>query len=521
MRLPIIEHTGNASLKVIGAFHGLNKNLVCQDTEFFDMKNISTRFYPAIGTRERRGKVSGSVENPGGLYYKNGLFWIDGEKAFYKGSEIGAVSAGEKQLVGMGAYIVIWPDKAAFNTHTGEWTQIEELFLPEGEVMFDPLSKDSAFTKISVAGIEKHFKKGDAVQITGCSNAEFNKTTVLKEVGSGYVVVTGALSKGFKNTGITFRRNAPDMDYICESNNRLWGCSSKNHEIYASKLGDPLNWNVFEGSSTDSYAVTVGTDEDFTGCTAHLGNILFFKENAIHKLMGAKPASFQITPYTLPGIRKGCERSIQIIKETLYYVGRDGVYGYDGATPYCISRNLGEVRLSEAVAGQQDGFLYISANDGSKRRLYVYDTETRLWSIEDETDFRYAVYGNGVLYYADGKGQIASIKGDRDETIDWYLESGDIREQTMNNKYISKLLFNIWLERKARVDVYVRWDDEPLWEHKGSITAEWNQTYSIPMIPKRCNKFRFRLAGKGQFKLIGIGRYIEGSTEVLHGIVFH
>lgn len=521
MRLPIISYTGNASLKVNGSFNGLNKNLVCHDTEFSDMKNISTKYYPAIGTREKRGEIIQTIEKLNGLYYKNGFFWLDGGTAYYAGAEVGTVSDGEKQIAGIGAYIVIWPDKIVFNTNTKEWLQIEKVFSPAGEVTFEPLSKDSAFTKILIGEIEKHFRKGDAVQISGCSNAEYNKTTVLQEVGSGYVIVTGALSNSFKNSGITFRRNAPDMDYICENNNRMWGCSSAAHEIYASKLGDPLNWNVFENASTDSYAVTVGSDEDFTGCTAHLGNILFFKEHTIHKVIGAKPASFQLVSDTLPGVRKGCEKSIRKIQETLYYVGRDGVYGYDGAMPYCISKNLGDIRLAEAVAGQQDGALYISADDGIGKKVYVYDTDNRLWSIEDNTVFRATVHADGKLYYANEQGQIAAIKGEKEECIDWYLESGDIREQSMNNKYISKLLFNIWLERKAKVDVYVRWDDEPLWEHKGSITAEWKQTYSLPIIPKRCNRFRFKLAGKGQFKLIGIGRYIENSTEVLHGIVFH
>lgn len=31
------------------------------------------------------------------------------------------------------------------------------------------------------------------------------------------------------------------------------------------------NWNCFEGIATDSYAASVGSDGDFTGCIGHMG----------------------------------------------------------------------------------------------------------------------------------------------------------------------------------------------------------------------------------------------------------
>ena len=66
----------------------------------------------------------------------------------------------------------------------------------------------------------------------------------------------------------------PELDFLCENENRLWGC--KGDTIYASKLGDPFNWNVFDGVSTDSYAVDVGSAGDFTGCFAYRGYPVFF-----------------------------------------------------------------------------------------------------------------------------------------------------------------------------------------------------------------------------------------------------
>ena len=68
---------------------------------------------------------------------------------------------------------------------------------------------------------------------------------------------------------VKLSRDIPDLDYVMESNNRLWGCRSEDNTIYASKLGDPLNWNYFQSLANDSYALDVGSDGEFTGCAAY------------------------------------------------------------------------------------------------------------------------------------------------------------------------------------------------------------------------------------------------------------
>jgi len=554
MRLPFISYTQNQRLKAIGDFAGLNKNLICNENEFSDMANISDRFYPAIGSREPRGSVTRTVERLNGLIYKDGLFWVSGTNAYYKGAAVGRVTDTKKQLVGMGAYIVIWPDKIVFNTSTKEWKGIEKNFSYKGYVTLKPFSKDSAFTCIYCPGIKSAFNDYDAVTISGITGdySDMNGSHVIQASGTDktlgeFITITYAMTmpvdqaataadaKAAQQEGRTAKtiyatsvrqnitlgakRSAPDMDFICEQNNRVWGCSSDKHEIYGSKLGDPTNWQSFEGISTDSYAVTVGSDGDFTACIGHMGYVLFFKEHTIHKLFGSKPSNFQLNTNGMNGVREGCEKSLQIINETLYYVGRDGVYSYDGSTPYLISKAFGQMRLQDAVAGKQDNRLYLSATDGEKYRVYVYDPQTTFWMVESDEQFKYTVY-DGNLMYADPSGNLRYIKGGK-EDVEWYLESGDIREQTLTNKYISKLMFNFWLANGASLDVYIRWDDEPIWEHKGQVSSNVNNTYTLPIIPIRCNKFRYRIVGKGEFKLIALGRYMEEASEVLHGIIKH
>ena len=83
---------------------------------------------------------------------------------------------------------------------------------------------------------------------------------------------------------LTIERKVPDMEYITECNNRLWGCSKDGHEIYASKLGDVKNWNCFRGNSMDSWAATIGSDGKFTGAITFLGYPMFFKEDSLIKI---------------------------------------------------------------------------------------------------------------------------------------------------------------------------------------------------------------------------------------------
>ena len=64
----------------------------------------------------------------------------------------------------------------------------------------------------------------------------------------------------FPAEGVKAERRVPDLEYLTECDNRVWGCSSSENVIYACKLGDPTNWFSYRGIAADSYAVTVGSD---------------------------------------------------------------------------------------------------------------------------------------------------------------------------------------------------------------------------------------------------------------------
>ena len=351
------------------------------------------------------------------------------------------------------------------------------------------------------------------------TNAGFNKSATIQELADNYIVVIGDLTEEFsQSSGLKITRTVPDMDYVCESENRLWGCSSENHEIYASKLGDPANWQAFEGISTDSYAVTVGSDGDFTGCISHLGYVMFFKGDTIHKVFGNKPSNYQVnTSSPMRGVREGCEKTLCVVNETLLYVSRNDVCSYDGAQPESISDNLKDLGFQAGAAGQYNGKYYASLQDKSgKWGLYVFDLAKQMWHKEDELHARFMAYGDGELYCIDEKGNLFTIVGERQEVIPWMMESGDLLEGSVQYKHVKRLMFRLQMGPGAEANVWLSYDNSPQWHKAATCVAERYRTYVLNVVPARCQSYRVRLTGYGEVALIALAKVIGEGSEI-HG----
>lgn len=98
-------------------FAGYDHNLKIPDGSFFDTENLTTEFYPLLATRRKRGWVK-NLFGPGGLIDKVYLAYIDEGILYLNDSPtaLTGLTGGDKQLVGFGAYICIFPDKKYYNT---------------------------------------------------------------------------------------------------------------------------------------------------------------------------------------------------------------------------------------------------------------------------------------------------------------------------------------------------------------------------------------------------------------------
>ena len=348
----------------VNRFPGLDRRPRGQEGSFREMENLCAQGYPTLTVRRPRG-IAGSVTAPGGLTAKDGLIWVDGHTLYINGSAAGLVlSEGKKQLVSMGAWLLIWPDKLYINTKDlTDFGSLENKRVTEGEVSFtlcrpdgtaysgylaadtapeEPESGslwldtggektalrqygqdswtevDDVCVGLHAAGIGVGFRAGDGVSVSGCREEALNGSFQLRAAEEDCLVVT-ALPDGLSSQTepVTVERSVPDMDYVVESGNRLWGCKygivdgQAVNAVYASKLGDFKNWNCFAGLSTDSYAASRGSDGKFTGAADYLGSPLFFKENCVERVYPSANGAHQIVTVQCPGVKDGSGGSLQ------------------------------------------------------------------------------------------------------------------------------------------------------------------------------------------------------------------
>ena len=336
----------------------------------------------------------------------------------------------------------------------------------------------------------------------------------------------------FPAEGVKVERRVPDLEYLTECDNRVWGCSSSENVIYACKLGDPTNWFSYRGIAADSYAVTVGSDGPFTGAATCMGYALFFKENTLHKLYGSKPSDFQLTSLRCRGVAKNAARSLCVLNETLYYLSPDGVMAWDGSIPTKVSGVLDSGRLSNvqsAVGGALDGRYYLhiaraAAGEGVAR-LLVYDTERALWSEEDVCSYEMTSTG-GQLYLWDGQALWAADPSREtdwqstdgvEEKLNFELVTGDIGLDGAEDRYLSRLTLRLDAECGSTVTVAASYDGGP-WETVAELAAQnVRRSYDMPFVPRRHGTLRLRLKGRGQITLRSIAKTVAAAKGGITG----
>ena len=579
MKYPYLSEL-NTTRELIDVFRGYNHNLRIGDGEFYEMKNLSSNDYPILSPRPVRG-VYATPNIPQGMISKDALCYVDGGDFIINEHRVSmglTVDDAPKSLISMGAYVIIMPDKKYINTaDLSDYGPIEASVTTAGTVTFSLCKEDGndyadvavqstepsspknfdlwldtstvpnalkqysetskmwvsiATTCIKIAsyGIGIPFNEGDGVTISGIEDAalsDLNNTMIVQAKSDHYIVVTGIIDKVItQETAMSVKRQMPNMDFVIESENRLWGCrygTALNgevvNEIYASKLGDFKNWNCFNGISTDSYAVTVGTDGQFTGAVTHLGYPLFFKENCMHKIYGNYPANYQVLTTACRGVQKGCSRSLSIVNETLYYKARTGVCAYDGSLPVEISSALGDVVYGDAVAGSIGNKYYISMKDNEGNfHLFVYDAAKGMWHREDDTEAVQFCNCRGDLYYIDHDyNQIKTVKGTgvpEKKAIKWEAVTGLIGTSSPDKKYISRLDVRMSLPFGARVFFFIQYDSSKEWEQLYSAVGTSLKSFPVPIKPKRCDHFRLKIVGEGDAKIFSICKTIEQGSDV-------
>ena len=588
-------HENATTQQVTDIFKGYNRNAKIGDGEFADMQNLTSSHYPLLANRKPRGMVA-NLDDPKAMLSKTKLAYIDGNRLFYDGEDVTAwlVSAGceisaetgPKQMISMGAYIVIFPDKLYMNTEnfedcghleaefsadasntpvtytmcrndgaeygTATVSDAEPKEPSNGDTWVDTSGTEhqlkvynsysmtwtqvpTVYTKISCTGIGKEFEQYDGVDISGCTVSDVSVqkqieslcgSKVIQFKGDDFIVIIGLIDKVCiqESGNVRVSRTVPDLDFVTEAENRLWGCrygvvnGETVNEICCSALGNFKSWNQFAGISTDSWRASVGTDGEWTGAITHLGNPIFFKEHGMHKVYINSTGAHQIVDLVCRGVQKGSERSLTVVNETLFYKSLTDICAYDGSLPVSVSEPLGPDRYYDAAGGALGEKYYVSMRDSSgERHFFVFDTKRGFWHREDGTYAVAFARSNSELYYMDA-GQkllmcIGGTDGVQEEAVPWSATTGLIGYSTIEQKYISRLNLRMKLPKGAVADVYVEYDSDGIWRHAGHMEGNGMGTFMLPLRPRRCDHFRFKIEGEGEVRVFSFAKIFEVGSD--------
>ncbi len=516
-------------------FGGLNHTLGAEDGELWDMRNLTSDYYPLLASRQER-MLFRTLTEPGGLFSWDALCWVDGTDFYYDGEIKGTVTAGEKTFTALGAYIVILPDKAYYNTAADEFGSLESTWSGDSLTFTNGLlyEEEAECNTLYCEGVDwsAYFSAGDAVTIEGCTtHEENNKTPIIREIDGDKMyfyeyVFTLDGDEGtteYTETGtLTISRTVPDLLYICENENRLWGCDSTT--IYASKLGDIFNWNVYDGLDTDAYAVDTGSAGSFTGCVSYLGYPIFFKEDHIYKVYGSLPSNYEVMGSATLGVAAGSAGSLAIAGELLFYLSRAGIMAYSGGIPQPVGGAFGLERYKTAGGGSGGLQSYVSMEDADGTwLLFVYDTQRGMWHTEDETHATHFARYGGNLYFLNEAGAIwitGTILDPPEEataegTISWEAEFGDFTEENPNKKGVSKIQIRLELDEGASMEVWIQFDTDGDWQQVSSALGEGvKRSYYLPIIPRRGDHYRLKLTGEGGCRVYSLVRESYTGSEL-------
>lgn len=607
-------------LQVVQQFQGVNKGLHISEGEFSDMKNMSNDYFPVLGTRKKRGIIN-TLTKPMGICGGDTLIYVDDNKLYIDNSLVLQLDETnkERQLVRMGAYLCIFPDGLVYNVISHESQSIENTTVTSTTVTMrmckldgteftnvnthigdtEPADKTTqpywldtssepvilkmwsdtysmwtsvatTYVKIASTGIGEGFKEYDSVKVSGITvkgynDYDFNDTLIVYAADTDYIIVAGLIDLYHTQTEpVTVKRELPIMDYVCELDNRLWGCryglnndGEFVNEVYGSKLGDPTNWYSFPGLNGDSYIASCGSQGEFTGIASYAGYVFFFKEDGFHKLYGNRPSNFQMIWRPCRGVAKGASKSLAVVDEVLFFKARDAVVAYDGSEN-TVSLNLGIEPYFEGVGVAYRNKYYLSMRDADYHyKLYVYDITKGTWCVEDNLKANYAAYANNATYIIDNDGKLFCInneaiftvlfphqivkqeniivvdgieydsfynfpsenlypgpiiEGEMEDTLEWSFTTGDLGLDNPYNKYVKRINLRMQQDVNSKVKIEVEYDSSGEWEYVTEHYTAKKKSYEIPIAVRRADHVRLRISGWGEFRLYSLTKAVEGGS---------
>lgn len=586
MRLPLLPAPRTVRV-VTDAFRGYNHNLKIGAGEMFDTENLSSDAFPLLSRRKPRA-LRARLTKPSGLLGGDTLLWIEDDRLYVDGAAtelVLPVHYNRRQLVRMGHYVVIFPDQVYYNLGRPEDRgSLNARYESDGPFRFAPCDADgqpypspsvaaaapenpengalwlntaegtllrfssvqslwlrveSVYTRVSFPSrgeLPGLFRAGDGVTVSGLDPEGLDGEKCLALVGGGeseddYVVLPGLAAPGARDWGrVILTREAPNLDFVIECQNRLWGCHYYDgpwgetvNELYCCALGDFTNWRRYQGLSDDAWAASIGAPGDWTGAVNYLGRPTFFKEDRMYVVTVSPRGAHRVDETPCRGVEAGSGDSLAAVGETLFYKSREGVMAWQGGFPSAVGAAVfGEVSYRDAVAGAIGSKYYLSMRsgegEGERDDLFVYDTARGLWLREDGLGLRRLSAAGGELWALDRQGRLLGLTGagpgEPETGIPWRIETGLLYTELPDKKYVSRYNLRLQMARDAHARIYIEYDSVPGWTESGELRLAGVGTVTVPIRPRRCDHLRMKIEGEGEFKLLSVARIVEAGSDV-------
>lgn len=449
--------TFKSSTHAITGFRGLNRQPVIEEGETSECLNLRLASAPAMTVRGGRSIYGEVVGTPQSMIEADGkLAWVSGGKLFFDGEEVAGLqlSDGSKCMIEFWRKIFIFPDAKYYDIETGN---------------------------------------------------------------SGYMADvddSGELVEYPAEGGV------PAMDYVCVHNNRV--CGVKGNSIYISSLGNAMGsttvevngqpqkqygwtyWFTSDGTIAEagSWSGDVASEGEFTGIISWDNRVVALKDSFHHEVYGDYPSNYSIRSISRNGTLS--HKSIVEVNSALYYVSVNAVLTYAGGLESSVSRALAESYIG-GVAGTDGINYYLCLDNGVRKSLYVFETQTGTWAEDTPLDVvEFARVGNN-LYCLCEDGAIWLLNDSSiSERVPWHFVLNSQFLNLFNRVKCNYIRLHIQGLDKQDISIYTSVDGRP-----------WRLHYELPINREMAalkaymdiesgNVFRIKIGGLGDAVIYGL-----------------
>lgn len=487
---------------------------------YYAGENLCGDAYPAVQSRPPRRIWQRFASDVYGMFCAGDLYFANNSElskavSQYKVSVLGKINKLEKIFGTLGNQLLILPDFRVYDTDTGllksRYVNLllsNVLIQNQDYVDQEGIARTIRFNTLQCNDFNflDYFSPGDSVTLSGSFANDGIYTIRAVEEYCLRFDENSFVAEDMESCTLTVQPPYP-MGGVCTCDGRLWGYSEDT--IYATVPGDVTNWFRYDGDEQSSYCLRVPGSEPFTACVMHGGRPVFFKSNSMVEVYGDNPTNYAVVETPLSGVMAGSGASLCSVGGDMLYLSNNGVVRCSGSSAIVISESLGK-QLFDGVATTDGRKYYLSAADGDgARALYVYDTVTDAWHVEEGANVKYLAYLSGDVYaycsdravYILGQDKTGHgiVQGPPSSHIEFHPLEDDARGEIVP----VRLGVRVLCEQGSELKLSVSYDGGE-WEERASLEYTGSKLWYVPLLPRVCHTLGVRIDGDGEYRILSV-----------------